>query len=414
MNSHQDQTFVIVGGGLAAASAAGTLREEGFAGRLVLIGAEPHLPYERPPLSKGYLAGDSTLADAFVHAADFYETGGIDLRLGSPATALDVEAHTVVADAQSFSYDRLLLATGSTARRLPAADRSGAPVTYLRTIDDAQRIKLALAGGLRIMVVGGGWIGLEVAAAARTAGCNVMVVEPLEEPLLRVLGPTIGHAFATVHRLHGVDLRTSTSIATFSSRPGAVGRGPVGIVELDDGTATEADLIVVGIGAVPNVALAEAAGLKVEDGLLADEYLTTSHPDVFVAGDIANAFHPGFHRNLRVEHWDNAKAQGSTAARNMLGAEEAYERLPYFFTDQYDLGMEYVGHLGAGAYDELVVRGDLSGVYTAFWVRDRRVQAAMHVNDWESAATMTAVVAAGDIDVDGLRDPRVPLGDLVT
>jgi NADPH-dependent 2,4-dienoyl-CoA reductase/sulfur reductase-like enzyme len=233
-----------------------------------------------------------------------------------------------------------------------------------------------------------------------------VVVEPLAEPLLRVLGSTVGHAFATLHRRHGVDLRTSTNVASIT------GPAPA-MVHLDDGTSLEADLVVVGIGVTPRTELAEAAGLRAENGVLADEYLTSSHPDVFVAGDIAHAYHPRLAQNVRVEHWDNAKAQGATAARNMLGAGEAYERLPYFFTDQYDLGMEYVGHLGSEGYDEVVVRGDLDGVFTAFWLREGRVRAAMHANDWTATDSLRAIVTAGEVDLGALRDPAVALGDLV-
>jgi 3-phenylpropionate/trans-cinnamate dioxygenase ferredoxin reductase subunit len=427
-------TVAIVGGGLAAASAAGTLREEGFSGRLVLVGAEPHLPYERPPLSKSYLAGQTSFADAFVHPVEFYDTRDIELRLGARATGLDLDAHTVTVGRDQISYNRLLLATGSSARRLPAADRSGATVAYLRTVEDSDRIKAGLRAGRRVVIVGGGWIGLEVAAAARIADCDVVVIEPLAEPLLRVLGPTLGRVFAALHRAHGVEVRTSTNVTAIRLRPSLGQTGPrtgpgdedAATVHLDDGTAVVADLLVVGIGAIPNTELAVAAGLEVEDGVLADKFLRTSHPDVFVAGDLANAAHPKLGRNLRVEHWDNAKAQGVTAARNMLGADQAYDRLPYFFTDQYDLGMEYVGSVAPGGDEKLVLRGDPeSGMFTAFWVGDGRVRAAMHANDWDATAPMRALVEAGTtggpqdgqnsagVDLTALRDPRVPLEQLV-
>ncbi|WP_148573094.1 NAD(P)/FAD-dependent oxidoreductase [Nocardioides caldifontis] len=406
--------FVVVGAGLAGATAVATLREQGYDGRLVLVGAEPHLPYERPPLSKAYLAGQASFEDAFVHPAEFYDTRDVELRLGAPATGLDLEAHTVKVGGERFGYDRLLLATGSTARRLPSADRSGATVAYLRTVEDSDRIRAALRPGRRVVVVGGGWIGLEVAATARTAGCDVVVVEPLAEPLTRVLGPTVGRLFADLHRAHGVEVRTSTAVTGIRSRPptGTPADGVPAVVELDDGTAVQADLLVVGIGAVPTTELAEAAGLEVGDGVLADETLRTSHPDVFVAGDLANAWHARFGRRLRVEHWHNAKAQGATAARNMLGAEEPHDHLPYFFTDQYDLGMEYVGH--AGGDDGLVLRGDPgSGVYTAFWATGDRVSAAMHVNDWDATPSLRAIVGADHVDLARLRDPAVPLGEVV-
>jgi 3-phenylpropionate/trans-cinnamate dioxygenase ferredoxin reductase subunit len=408
-------TFVIVGGGLAGATAAGTLREEGFSGRLVLVGAEPHLPYERPPLSKELLAGTKTFEDAFVHPVDFYDTRDIELRLGAPATGVDTAARTVTVGNETIGYDKLLLATGSTARRLPPADRSGATVAYLRTIEDAERIKAGLRAGRRVTVIGGGWIGLEVAAAARTAGCDVVVVEPLAEPLLRVLGPEVARIFAALHRRHGVELKTSTNVTDIRSRPatGAEADGVPATVHLDDGTATVTDLLVVGIGAAPDTGLAEAAGLEVDDGVLADEHLRTSDPDVFVAGDIAHAAHPTLGRRVRVEHWDNALKQGATAARNMLGADEPYDRLPYFFTDQYDLGMEYVGHVGPEGYDEVVLRGDPAGVFTAFWVAAGGVVAAMHVNDWDATPALRSIVGAGTVDLAGLRDPATPL-DQVT
>jgi 3-phenylpropionate/trans-cinnamate dioxygenase ferredoxin reductase component len=409
------ETVVIVGAGLAGAAAAGTLRDEGYQGRVVVVGAEPHLPYERPPLSKEYLAGKKTLEDAFVHPVEFYDTRQIELRLGTPATGLDLDAHTVTVGHEPLRYDRLLLATGSSARRLPPADRSGATVAYLRNIEDAERIKAGLRPERRVTVIGGGWIGLEVAAAARTAGCDVVVVEPLAEPLLRVLGPEVARIFAALHRRHGVELKTSTNVVDIRSRPtsGSVTDGVPAVVHLDDGTATVTDLLVVGIGAVPNTDLAEVAGLKVEDGVVADEHLRSSHPDVFVAGDIAAAMHPRLGHRIRVEHWDNAKEQGATAARNLLGAEAAYDRLPYFFTDQYDLGMEYVGHVGPEGYDEVVLRGDPAGVFTAFWVADGRVAAAMHVNDWDATPALRTVVGADHVDLAALRDPEVPLDRVV-
>jgi len=405
------ETFVIVGAGLAGATAAATLREEGFRGRVVVVGAEPHLPYERPPLSKEYLAGKKTLEDAFVHPVEFYDNREIELRLGAPATGLDLDARRVTVGHEHLGYDRLLLATGSSARRLPPADRSGATVAYLRDIEDAERIKAGLRPERRVTVIGGGWIGLEVAAAARTAGCDVVVVEPMAEPLLRVLGPEVARIFAALHRRHGVELKTSTNVVDIRSRPasGSPSDGVPAVVHLDDGTATVTDLLVVGIGAAPNTDLPEAAGLEVEDGVVVDEHLRSSHPDVFVAGDLANAWHPALGRRVRVEHWDNALKQGATAGRNLLGADEVYDRLPYFFTDQYELGMEYVGHLGPEGYDEVVLRGDPDGVFTAFWIAEGRVAAAMHVNDWDATPSLRTIVGADAVDLAALRDPQVPL-----
>jgi 3-phenylpropionate/trans-cinnamate dioxygenase ferredoxin reductase component len=400
-------TIVVVGGGLAAGKALEALRDGGFDGRVILVAQEQHLPYERPPLSKGYLLGDQELDSTFVHATTWYDEHGIDLRLGIPARAVDVEGHNVTVAGEDLGYDRLLIATGATVRRLPAADESDAPVSYLRTIEDSERIKASLLPGRRVTVIGGGWIGLEVAAAARTAGCDVTVVEALEMPLVRVLGPEVAWVFAELHRSHGVDLRTNVSVSAVDSDAGAA------VVHLDDGSTLESDLIVVGVGVTPNAGLAESAGLETENGVVVDEWLRSSHPDVFAAGDVANAYHPRLGRHLRVEHWDNAIEQGITAARNMIGAEQPYERLPYFFTDQYDLGMEYVGSVGPEGYDEVVLRGDVpGGVFTAFWLKDGKVLAGMHANDWDATDAVRRVVDAHHVDLAALRDPEAPLDDL--
>lgn len=401
------ERIVIVGGGLAAAKAAEELRGRGFGGHLVMVAAEQHLPYERPPLSKGFLMGSDELEKVFVHPSAWYDDRDVDVRLGSTVTAIDVLAHTVTTPDGPLGYDRLLLATGARARRLPAADDSGAPVAYLRTIEDSQRLRTHLRPGSRIAVIGGGWIGLEVAAAARTAGCDVVVIEALELPLVRVLGPEVARVLTDLHVAHGVDVRSGTAVS-------AVGRhGSGAVVTLGDGSTVEADLVVVGIGVEPNAELPVAAGLETDNGIVVDEHLRSSDPDVFAAGDVANAYHPVLGHHLRVEHWDNAIGQGVAAARTMLGAAEPYDRLPYFFTDQYDLGMEYVGHVGPDGYDEVVLRGDVAGrVFTAFWVKDARVLAGMHVNDWDAIEPVRQIVAAGRIDTARLRDESVPLGEV--
>jgi NADPH-dependent 2,4-dienoyl-CoA reductase/sulfur reductase-like enzyme len=401
-------TFVIVGGGLAAGKAVESLRESGFTGRVVVCCAEHHLPYERPPLSKGYLLGDAELESVFVHPPEWYDEQGVELRVGTTVTGVDLADHTVVTTGERIGYDRLLLATGASPRRLAAADESGAPVAYLRTIEDSRRLKDALQPGRRVTVVGGGWIGLEVAAAARTAGCEVVVLEALEKPLVRVLGPEVAEVFATLHTSNGVDLRTQVSVT------GVVHEAGRAVVHLDGGETVESDLLVVGVGVQPNTALAESAGLETGNGILVDEQLRTSHPDVFAAGDVANAQHPLLGRRVRVEHWDTAIGQGLAAARNMLGADEAYDRLPYFYTDQYDLGMEYVGSVGPDGYDQVVLRGDVPGrVFTAFWLEGRRVVAGMHANDWDAIDPIRAIVASGEVDLAALRDASVPLGELV-
>ncbi|MGZ4504931.1 MAG: NAD(P)/FAD-dependent oxidoreductase [Nocardioidaceae bacterium] len=399
-------TFVIVGGGLAAGKAVEQLRSSGFEGSIVLFGAEHHLPYERPPLSKGYLLGNDPLEDAFVHDPDWYDANDVDLRLGTPVTGRDTDARTVHTEDQTQSYDRLLLATGSSPRRLAMADDSGAPVAYLRTIEDSTFLKQAFVAGRRIAVIGAGWIGLEATAAAREAGAEVTVLESLDAPLLRVLGPEVAEIFAGLHREHGVDLRTGVQVS------GVAKDGERAVVRLGDGASVTADLVLVGIGVTPNIALAEAAGLAVDNGVLVDARLRTSAPDVFAAGDIANHDHPTLGRRLRVEHWDTAIGQGEAAARNMLGEDQPYDRQPYFFTDQYDLGMEYVGSVGPNGYDEVVLRGNPDKrEFQAYWVKDGAVLAGMQVNDWDATDLIRPLVGAR-VDVDRLKDQSVDLQDL--
>ena len=380
-------TVVVVGAGLAGATAVTTLREAGYDGRIVLFGAEPHPPYERPPLSKGYLLGKDPLETAFVHEPGWYDDQDIDLRLGTRVTGLDVDAHVVrTADAEQ-SYDRLLLATGASPRRLPLADDGAIPVAYLRTIEDSDRIKASFGAGRRLVIVGGGWIGLEVAAAAREAGTDVTVLEAAAQPLLGVLGPEVAEIFAGLHRAHGVDLRLGATV-TAADLEGA-------------------DLVVVGIGVTPDVALAQDAGLATENGVLVDAQLRTSDPDVYAVGDIANQQHPVLGRRIRVEHWDTAIQQARVAAANLLGGTASYDRQPYFFTDQYDLGMEYVGNASGG--DEVVIRGDRDALrFTAFWARDGRVVAGMHVNDWDAIDPIRGIVGRS-VDLARLRDETVPL-----
>lgn len=399
------ETFVVVGAGLAAGRAVTSMREAGFDGHLVVVGNEPHLPYERPPLSKSYLMGQTEFDAAFVHPSGWYEEHDVDVRLGTTVTGIDRAERALATDDNGrIGYDALLLTTGAIPRTLPQADESGASVAYLRTVEDSDRIKAALTPGSHVAVVGAGWIGLEVAAAARTAGATVTVVESLDLPLLRVLGPEVAEVFAGLHREHEVDLRTSAHLTRVEAA------GDRAVLHLRDGADVEADLVVVGIGVTPNSGLAEAAGIDVDNGILVDEYLRTSDPRVYAAGDVANAWHPLLGRRLRVEHWDTAIGQGSAVGRTMAGQPTAYDRLPYFFTDQYDLGMEYIGALGPEGYDEVILRGDLdSRVFTAFWVSHGQVVAGMHANDWDAITPVRAIVEAGDVDLARLRDDSVGL-----
>ncbi|WP_166354448.1 NAD(P)/FAD-dependent oxidoreductase [Phytoactinopolyspora limicola] len=402
------QTFVIVGGGLAGAKAAETLRAEGFDGRVVLIAGEAELPYERPPLSKGYLLGSDDRSKALVHHRDWYTEQDVELRLDTRVTAVDSSAHEVeLAGGERIGYHKLLLATGSVPRRLDAPGADLASVFYLRELPDADHLLDVLEPGHRVAVVGGGWIGLEVAAAARTHGAEVALVELTDLPLLPVLGPEVAQVFAELHREHGVDLHLGTGIREVIGADGRV----VAVVTAT-GAEIMADTVVVGIGARPALELAEMAGLAVDDGVLVDASLRTSDPDIYAAGDIAEVDHPSLGGRVRVEHWANALDGGPVAARAMLGHDVSYDRLPYFFTDQYDLGMEYIGHAPPGSYDDVVLRGDVAGrAFYAFWLSAGRVLAGMHVNLWDDGVgPVEALVRSGrTVDASKLADPAVPI-----
>jgi 3-phenylpropionate/trans-cinnamate dioxygenase ferredoxin reductase component len=400
------ELFAIVGGGLAGAKAAETLRAEGFDGPVVLVAGEEELPYERPPLSKGYLLGAADRESPRVHTADWYGEQGVELRTGVRATHLEPATHRLMLeDGEELAYARLLLATGSSARRLPVpgADLDG--VRYLRTFADSDRLLADLAGGgRRVVIVGAGWIGLEVAAAARHHGNDVTIVEPQPTPLHAVLGPEMGAVFARVHREHGVDLFADTVVRELR---GADGR--VETVATDQHAGLAADVVVIGVGATPNVDLAASAGLEVDNGVVTDHALRTSAPDVFAAGDVASSFHPLYGRYVRVEHWANALNGGPAAARSMLGQEVTYDRVPYFFTDQYDLGMEYSGLGGPG--DTVVTRGNPEdGEFIAFWLSDGRVTAGMNVNVWDVTEPIQQLIRMRrQVPVASLTDADIPL-----
>jgi len=370
------QTLAIVGASLAGAKAAESARTAGFDGRIVLIGEEAAFPYERPPLSKEILRGESEPSEARVHADGFYADNDIEVVLEA-ATTLDLLRRRIeLASERSVYFDTAVLATGSAPRHLtsPGADLPG--VFSLRTLDDAMRLRAALRGAKRAIVVGAGWIGSEVAASASQMGVPVTLVDPAPVPLRSVVGDRIGGVFRDLHRQHGVDLRLGRTVTSIT------GTREVEGVVLDDGTIVRGDVVVAGIGVTPRTRLAEeAVGLRVSNGVVVDEYLETNVEGIFAAGDVANAWHPHYNRRLRVEHWANALNQGETAGRNAVGARDVYRRLPYFFSDQYDLGLEYVGHHEPG--DELVVRGDLDArEFIALWQRDGSVTGALMVNVW--------------------------------
>jgi 3-phenylpropionate/trans-cinnamate dioxygenase ferredoxin reductase component len=387
-----NETHVIVGAGLAGAKAAETLREEGFDGRVVLLGAEPDRPYERPPLSKDYLRRETERDAAYVHPAGFYEEHDVELRTEVRVEAIDLAAREVALEGgERVGFAKLLLATGAEPRRLPDVDG----VRYLRDFRDSDALRAAFDQGGRLAVIGGGWIGCEVAASARQKGLDVTLIEQASAPLEGVLGRELGEIYAAVHRDHGVEVLTGATVE-------AIGGGRV---VLAGGRTVECDLVVVGIGVAPRTALAESAGLDVENGILVDERLRTS-------ADVANAQHPLLNTRLRVEHWHNALEQGPAAARSMLGAGDAYDRIPYFFSDQYEVGMEYAGH--ATDWDEVVFRGDVDGrEFIAFWLKDDRVLAGMNVNIWDVTDDIQALIRSGaPVDPMLLRDPDVELASL--
>jgi len=406
-----DTTHVIVGASLAGAKAAEALRAEGFDGRIVLIGEESERPYERPPLSKDYLLGKAERETMYVHPQEWYPEHDVDLRLGVAVTSIDRAAHEVsLADGSRTGYAKLLLATGSSPRRLPVPGDDLDGVFYLRRVGDSDRIKAAFQEASRVVVTGAGWIGLETAAAARAAGAEVTVLEVAELPLQRVLGRQVAQVFAALHRDNGVDLRGGVQVTEITGSGGKADG-----VRLADGGHVGADMVIVGVGITPNCDLASAAGLEIDNGIWVNAQLRSSDPDIFAAGDVANAFHPLLGKHIRVEHWANALNQPQTAAKSMLGQDAAYDLVPYFYTDQYDLGMEYAGYVEPDDYDQVVFRGDVEGrEFIAFWLGDRgRVLAGMNVNVWDVNDAIQALVRSGQpVDVAALRDPGTSLESL--
>jgi 3-phenylpropionate/trans-cinnamate dioxygenase ferredoxin reductase subunit len=402
-----EQTFVIVGASLAGAKAAETLRDEGFDGHLVLIGAEAERPYERPPLSKDYLRGEAD-SKPYVHDEGFYAEHDIELRTATTVERIAPATSEVdLAGGERLGFDRLLLATGAKPRHLslPGSDLNG--VLTLRTIEDSEAIRERIAAGGRLLTIGAGWIGAEVAASARQRGCEVTIIEMAQLPLERVLGAELGAIYRDIHTDHDAQFIGGAQIEAIE------GDGAVAAVRLADGRRVEADFVVVGVGVEPRTELAQAAGIATDNGILVDKHLQTSAPGIFAAGDVANAHHPFYGTRIRVEHWANALNQGPAAARNMLGRDEPYDRIPYFFSDQYDVGMEYAGYATAG--DEVVFRGDpATREFIAFWLKDQRPVAGMNVNVWEVNEQIQALIRAGQpTDRRRLSDPHVPLEDLI-
>jgi 3-phenylpropionate/trans-cinnamate dioxygenase ferredoxin reductase subunit len=404
--------YLIIGGGLAAAKAVEGIREHDPDGEITLVTEEEHLPYERPPLSKDVLIGKEPFDVVFPYSAHWYVDQGVDVVLGDPVASLDASARTATLRGGAVRYwDRALLATGSAVRKLdiPGGDLPG--VHYLRTLDDSLALLEKLRGGGDVVVVGGGWIGLEVAAAARSHDCTVTLVEPQAAPLQGVVGPRIGRWFAELHASHGVQLRLGTGVAAFT------GTDRVNGVLTEGDVTIPADLVVVGVGIRPRTELAEAAGAQVEDGVVTDHTLRTSLDGVWAAGDVARWDSVLFGRRLRVEHWANAQDGGLAAGRSMAGAEITYDPVPFFFSDQYDVGLEYSGYVPADSGAELVVRGDpRTNEFMAFWVLPEasgvRLLAGMHVNTWDTMdAVQTMIRHHTVVAREQLADPSVSLDD---
>src|SRR5688500_4003603 len=404
-----DQTHVIVGASLAGAKAAETLREEGFDGRIVLVGSEEVRPYERPPLSKDYLRGEAGREKVYVHDEGFYAEHDIELRLGRTAVSLDTaNTRLELDDGEQLSYDRLLLATGAEPRRLPVPGAELDGVFYLRSVRDSDALRERLDRGGAVVVVGAGWIGAEVAASARQRGLDVTVVEPASVPLERVLGKEIGAFYRDLHTDQGVRMLMGTGVEALE------GNGAVERVRTSDGRVVDCDFVVVGVGVEPRTALAAEAGLAISNGILVDALLRASAPGVFAAGDVANAQHRFYGDPIRVEHWANALNQGPAAARSMLGQSALYNRLPYFFSDQYDVGMEFTG-LARGC-DRVVFRGDpAEREFVAFWMFENRVMAGMNVNVWDVTDPIKRLISERIAVDDGqLADPDLPLDELAS
>lgn len=400
--------YVIVGASLAGAKAAETLRAEGFAGRILLIGEEPVRPYERPPLSKGYLRGETAFEKAAVHKAGFYEEHGIELLTSTKVTRIEPGPKQVTLDPGGVvGYDQLLLATGAVPRQATVPGSGLEGICYLRTLADCDALREALGQATKVVVVGAGWTGSEVAASARQMGKEAVLIGASRAPLEHVLGPEVGAMFARLHEDNGTQLHLGTRLEAFR------GASRAEAVELSDGTSVGGDLFVVGVGALPRTELAEAAGLEVGDGVVVDQYLATSVPGIWAAGDVANAWYREFESRMRLEHWSAALNQGPAAARNMLGRQVPYTKMPFFYSDQYDLGMEYRGF--APSWDQVVYRGDKDRrEVIVFWLDRGRVLAGMNVNIWDAGDQISALVSSKrEVDPEALADPSVDLGSLL-
>jgi len=400
-------TIAIVGASLAGSSAAATLREESFDGRVVLIGTEPQLPYDRPPLSKNYLRGVTPFEKTLLRPAEFYRERDIEMRLGTTVTRVDVEKRALAfQDGERLDFDQLLIATGGKNKRFPIPGIDLPGVYDLRTVADADRIRAAMARGGRAVVVGMGFIGAEVAAAMRQSGLEVVAVEPFKTPLYRALGEEIGRVVEGLHRDHGVEMILEDAVAAFE------GSGKVERVVTRNGRRIECSLAVFGLGIEPAVELATGTPVRVDNGIVVDDQCRTNVPGIFAAGDVANHYHPVCGRQMRVEHWQNGVKQGAAAARSMLGRGQAYDEVHWFWSDQFDANIQYAGF--HAAWDTIVVRGSLPlRKFLAFYLTEGRVESVVAINQGrDMRRTLPIIKARVAVDPARLEDPNVDLRTL--
>lgn len=399
--------IVIVGAGHAGGVAAATFRQAGFAGAITLIGAEPHPPHERPPLSKELLAGTVAVEKTFLRPLAFYAENGIAFRPGETAVAIDRRAQRVeLASGETVPYDALLLTVGARARRLSLPGADNPRVLYLRDIADSLALREHLNTPTRIAVIGAGFIGLEAAAAARKRGAAVTVLEVQREPLQRVCPPDIGRFMAELHRRNGVELRTGIAVTEIVETGGALE------IRTADNDRLAVDLVLAGIGAQPNVELARAAGLAVDNGILTDQFGRTSDPQVFAAGDVTNHFNPLLGRRLRLEAWQNAQNQAMAVAKVMAGGVEPYAEVPWFWTDQYDVNLQLAG--APERWGDLIWRGSTNDkAFTVFGVTGGKPIAAITVNNGREMRPARELIARQRaVDAARLGDAKVKLQDL--
>lgn len=398
--------FVLIGGGHASATAARTLRRLGFDGKIILVGDEKHAPYQRPPLSKEHLAGEPDMDDIWSVSAEWCAEHDVDLRTGVRATAIEVETRAVsLDDGTVLPADAVLIATGVRPRTLPGVVSSR--VCYLKSLEDAARIRAALVPGARVAIVGAGFIGLEVAAAARAHGAQVTMFEAAAIPLAHILGDEIGSVIAALHRDRGVTLRTGVTVSSIEDTDTGAR------VIASDGSMFDADIVVVGIGTVPNDEIARASEITVGNGIRIDQYCRTSAPGVFAAGDVANHYHAGVGGRVRVEHFDNAARQAMVAARNMMGERAEYRDVHWFWSDQYEHNFQFVGH--AAVWDRVVIRGSVEERdFAAFYIKDDAVVAAFGMDrGGDVMVARTLVAEKRTLDDSILSDEDVDLQDAV-